>query len=112
MIPDHTIRINITGAGRALVRVTCTPEDITLESNLGEHATSAAIATAMEQMARSVGQLDNARREVARLRALNASMHDMAKAIAQMISEMFAGASVLDDVDIDLRDWRPEPAEN
>lgn len=88
------------------MRITYGGGEITFESNLGEGASAQAIGDAMERLGRSVGAEEQARAEVAGLRKQQASVQVLARAMAQMVSEINATLSV-PDVDVDLGEWIP-----
>jgi len=100
-------RINIKTGWSLLVRVTYDDAgELTLESNLSEQAAARAIGQAMEGFGKAVGAdvAEQARLEVAELRAKNPPLQAFAFAIARMVSEITANLKV-PDVDLDVGEW-------
>lgn len=100
--------INIKSGFRPLVRIAFeNTNTIQVETNLSQQATGEVIGVAMEQFARAAGQGEQARAELAQLRARNANTPNIARAMAMMISEMNASLKV-PEIDVDVGEWVPE----
>jgi uncharacterized membrane protein len=98
--------INITSAGRALVRLSFEDSDgeLAFESNLTPAAAAEVIAIAMEKLAMHSGAEEQARTEAAAARASDPTAGEVARAMARMVAEMFAAMPV-PEIDVDIGDW-------
>jgi hypothetical protein len=97
--------INITSGVRPLVRIAFeNTNTIQIETNLSQQATGEVIGVAMEKFARAAGQEEQARAELAQLRARDANTLSIARAMAMMISEMNAVLK-LPEIDVDVGEW-------
>ena len=98
-------RINITTEGRPLMRVTVDGDRLTLESNLDDGVSATAIADAITELGRSFAGASEARArdQAAMLRARNATAHEGAGVLIELVTEVFG--SEPPEINVDLPGW-------